>query len=615
MNSLSNNRNLNHRTSFWTVVLITCFISFIRIGDSRWTHGGNAGDTQISFDVFGYYLYLPSTIIYQDFSNLEYLRSILPDYKPTTDFSQATEGPIGKYVFKYTMGQSLMFAPFFLTAHYLVVPLTDFKRDGFSPPYQLLIALGCLFYTLIGILYLRKFLNLYFDDRITAIIIILIVFATNFLLYATRENTMPHNQLFALFAMIFYFSAGFYKKPSFKNALLIGACIGLCGLVRPTEVIICIIPVFLGVRSMPELVYRIKNYWKFIAVMAAMACFVFSFQLIYWKIQSGNWFFYSYGNESLNFMNPHFKDVLFSFRKGLFVYTPIMIFVVAGIVLMFKRMKENALAVLIFAILNLVIVSSWDCWWYGGSFGQRSMVQFYMVAALPLGVVINSIFQNKSIVMKGLFGFVLSLFVALNVFQVWQYKKGIIHYESMTKEAYFAVFGKFKSPENFNALLKEPDYSHYRTPKNVTYIEQLLVNENYESGYISNAGIEGSGGFKSDKVAQFSPTYTFPVKSLVQPPEVKVRCSFQAFSTKDIVNSKLIMTVETEGKPAYIYKSLDLSLLKLTNNEWHPLEMWMDVPKYVGVDDVIKVYIWNQQDDELFIDNFQILLLKKKFIL
>ncbi|MBL0071671.1 MAG: hypothetical protein IPP34_07615 [Bacteroidetes bacterium] len=75
------------------------------------------------------------------------------------------------------------------------------------------------------------------------------------------------------------------------------------------------------------------------------------------------------------------------------------------------------------------------------------------------------------------------------------------------------------------------------------------------------------------------------------------------------------MTVEADGKPAYIYKSLDLSMLKLTNSEWHPVEMWLDVPKYAGVNDVIKVYIWNQNDDELFIDNLQIVLLKKKFLM
>ncbi|MBK9424424.1 MAG: hypothetical protein KBH11_05995 [Bacteroidia bacterium] len=615
MNSLLNKSGIDRRFSFWIVILLIGIISFIRLNDSRWAHKGNVGDTQLSFDSFGYYLYLPSAFIYHDFSQLEYLKDVLPAYKPTTDFSQAAEGPKGRYVNKYTIGQSIMFAPFFLIAHYLIVPFTEFSRDGFSHPYQLLISIGCLIYTIIGLLFLRKALNFYFDDRITASVLVLIVLGTNYMLYASRENTMPHNQLFALFAVILYLTSRFYQHPSFGRATLIGSLIGLCGLVRPTEVIICIIPVLWGVYTIPDFSHRIRNYWKHIGIMALTAFCVFSIQLMYWKLQSGSWLFYSYGNESLNFLNPHFFEVLFSFRKGLFVYTPVILFGFIGIILMFKKMNQHVIAIVSFAVLNLIIVSSWDCWWYGGSFGQRSMVQFYAIAAIPLAAFISFLIQQKNNLLKGLLGSVLVFLLVLNVFQVWQYKKGIIHYESMTKEAYISVFGKFSSPDNLSSLFKEPDYSHYRPAKNISNEEHMLINENFESGYFPGYGYEKSAGFRSDKTIQFSPTFTFPLKSLKFAPEVKIKCSFMAMSGKDISDSKLIMTVEADGKPAYIYKSLDLSMLKLTNSEWHPVEMWLDVPKYAGVNDVIKVYIWNQNDDELFIDNLQIVLLKKKFLM
>ena len=39
-----------------------------------------------------------------------------------------------------------------------------------------------------------------------------------------------------------------------------------------------------------------------------------------------------------------------------------------------------------------------------------------------------------------------------------QYREGSIHWDSMTKEAYWASFGKLHIPKNFEKMLKHPDY-------------------------------------------------------------------------------------------------------------------------------------------------------------
>ncbi len=63
-------------------------------------------------------------------------------------------------------------------------------------------------------------------------------------------------------------------------------------------------------------------------------------QLLYWKLVSGNWLFYSYGNEGFDFLHPHIFDGLFCFKNGWLSYTPIMLFGLIGIVLMHKKKKK-----------------------------------------------------------------------------------------------------------------------------------------------------------------------------------------------------------------------------------------------------------------------------------
>ncbi|MCB0815419.1 MAG: hypothetical protein KDB87_19920, partial [Flavobacteriales bacterium] len=55
--------------------------------------------------------------------------------------------------------------------------------------------------------------------------------------------------------------------------------------------------------------------------------------LSYWKVYGGAWIFDSYQNpgEGLDLFYPHLHRFLFSFRKGWFIYTPLMLVAAAGL--------------------------------------------------------------------------------------------------------------------------------------------------------------------------------------------------------------------------------------------------------------------------------------------
>ena len=111
-------------------------------------------------------------------------------------------------------------------------------------------------------------------------------------------------------------------------------------------------------------------------------------QLFYWKAAVGSYFVDAYFNpgEGFDWSAPHTLQVLFSFRKGWFIYTPLMLIATIAILLLRKRWPEAFPAVLVFFLVNLYVVSSWSCWWYADSFSSRAMTGSIAVMALPLAV-------------------------------------------------------------------------------------------------------------------------------------------------------------------------------------------------------------------------------------
>ena len=125
----------------------------------KWNKAGT--EATLSWDVSGYYMYLPALFIYQDVKQLSFGDSIIRKYYPTPDFQQAFHhAPSGNKVLKYSCGQAVAMLPFFLIGH-AIAGVTDHPSDGFSKPYQVSIGVGMLLYTLIGMYFLYLVLMRY----------------------------------------------------------------------------------------------------------------------------------------------------------------------------------------------------------------------------------------------------------------------------------------------------------------------------------------------------------------------------------------------------------------------------------------------------------------------
>src|SRR5690606_12661650 len=106
---------------------------------------------------------------------------------------------------------------------------------------------------------------------------------------------------------------------------------------------------------------------------------------------------WSYGSdEGFDFLKPHILGCLISYKKGWLTYTPIMVLSLIGFVPLYKKQKAIFFGILVFSLVSLYITFSWRCWWYGGSFSMRAVVQYYALLVFPLSAFIAWAMQKRS---------------------------------------------------------------------------------------------------------------------------------------------------------------------------------------------------------------------------
>jgi hypothetical protein len=108
---------------------------------------------------------------------------------------------------------------------------------------------------------------------------------------------------------------------------------------------------------------------------------------------------------------------------------------VAGLFLMKNRPFQKA--VIAFFILNTWIIISWSDWRYGGTYSSRALLQGCAVLALPLAVLVEKTARSRWKTPAAALGIFL---VFLNLFQLWQFQSGVLHYNDMNLPYYRAIF-------------------------------------------------------------------------------------------------------------------------------------------------------------------------------
>ncbi len=415
-----------------------------------WRDWRSDNRTPFVSDADQYYSYVVATFIYHDLSF-----SFQHQY-------WLAKAPNGALVPKVSMGLAYLMAPFFGISH-LVALTTNKVADGYSAPYAFGIYYSIILIVFLGLFYLRKILIRYFTEEVSTLTIASIYFGTNLFYYTLGWNTLAHAYLFTLFVFFLYFTLRWYDTFKLKYLILLSLTFGLSVLIRPTEIVIAFVPLLYGIRTFKDIKERIIFLWNK-KLHLLIAAFFFQLpwipQMIYWKIYTDQFLFYSYGNEGFYFSNPQFYNVLLGFRKGWLIYTPMMIFSLAGFFIFKKKCPDLFWGILIVFLITFYLISAWWAWWWGGCFGMRALIQLYAFLAFPMAAFYSYVLEKKR---KKLLIGVMSFFIFYNLYQTYRYRATVIHWDSMTKEAFWwGIFKVHMSDQDkleIKPLLDPPDYS------------------------------------------------------------------------------------------------------------------------------------------------------------
>lgn len=422
-------------------------------------HWGNTRHPFVN-DVNQYYSYLNALFTEGDLS-----------FKNNPNSYWLIETPTHRFVPKVTYGMAFFYAPFYLLAKLFA----GTGSTGYEPVYAWFVHFGCILYILAGLWFSRKILLFWFSEQVTAVTLLLLFFGTNLFYYTLSESESVHGVLFFLISFFLYYVFKWDGTGFKKHFLLWCTAAGFVCLIRPTECLIVLFPLLLritspgGVKLTCQRMASLKWTLLLAAVLFLMPLLP---QLLYWKMQSGHYFFFSYGSSEGFFWNdPQIINVFFSFRKGFFIYTPIMLFSVVGFILLYKKNRALFYPVLLYFVLNTYLICSWWDWSYGGSFGMRAFVHCFAILVIPFACFIDWTFSlyKRAGIKKVMACILLCAGVfccALNLLQSNLYKHQIIHYDGMNKKAYWFTFLKKRYTREeldyLTTLFKSPDYEARR---------------------------------------------------------------------------------------------------------------------------------------------------------
>lgn len=559
-------------------------------------------EATISWDVSGYYLYLPAALIYGDMKNLAFFPEIEQKYHPGPGMGQAFKHEkSGNYVMKYSAGQALQFLPWFTVAHITAGPL-GYPADGFSRPYQAAIGWGSLLVALLGLWFARKNLLFYFSDKATGWALLLIVFGTNYLNYTAIDGAMTHNWVFTLYSLLIYSTIRFYQTPSFKWAALIGLWCGWATLTRPTELISVMIPALWGIKEASDIAGRLRfliTHWKPVVLAAIVGGFMISVQLLYWKWATGEWLVYSYQDQGFDWRRPHVLDVLFSFKAGWLTYSPMMVLAVLGLHSLWKSQKSLFPGIAVFLFLFTYVTCAWSIWWYGGSLGARAMVQSYAVWLFPLAALMEWVIARKwaAYIMAPLCGF----FIWHNLWWTHQaHIGGLFIAEQMTNRYFWKVYGKEKAERDWVKFLDKPDNFIDAERKNVTTIWE----NNFETDTIqttTDSPVSGRRSLLMTGATTYSPKFTIP-QNMKEGDWIRVwftaRCEPKEYETWKMTQA--IFQFMNDDK---LVKDNMIRVQRLVDDD-KPARMFFDIRQPKKAFNAMNLIFWNPgSNTKVYIDD------------
>ena len=301
------------------VILLVVLVSATISVRSVWMSADGTGwKSIVRSDVKGYYGYLQALFVRHDLGHepdqWEYVR-----HTPTGTLN------------KYFCGTSVMMAPWFAVGRQLALMDPDAPRDGLSSYELKAIGVGAWVYLLLGLFAMRGLvLGMGARDAVVAWTIVAIGLGTQLLQFTTFQPGWSHIYSFATISGFLLVVHRLGVGAPLRWAIVAAALFGLIVLIRPVNgLVILALPIVLGPGSMP-LLRRLSMERTILLSAVLVGALVVALQPILWYAQTGGWFAYGYTGEGFHWNRPEVFKVLFGFRRGLFLWAPVLLLFIIG---------------------------------------------------------------------------------------------------------------------------------------------------------------------------------------------------------------------------------------------------------------------------------------------
>jgi hypothetical protein len=575
-------------TAFFLLLLIVSLFLTFRIHQGK---GQYNWQSEIWADRAGYYIYLPSFFMYHfDAKKCPEKIDEKTGYGFWMDHEKNTINT------KYTYGVAALLSPFFV-ASYLVSPILHIPGEaGFGLVYHKMVNVAAVIYLILGLLFLKRFLSFYFKPGLQYVILFFIYAGTNLLFYTVDDTLMSHVYSFFLFGVFLVMMKKFLDEGShYRYFFWMSLAFAFIILIRPTNALILILLLLWDASDLNEVRRRIKILFrpKYLVTLCVVVFLVYLPQMLYWKYSRGGYLVYSYGSESFsNWNHPKLLEVWFSTLNGLFLYTPMALLMILGMLVMILKKIPNGILTLILFFFISYVFASWYNWYFGCSFGQRSYVEYYTIFSIPLGYFIRDSLQIRNLLMKSLVVILLVFFSYYNVRMIMGFDK--------------CFFGSTWDWAQFGRQLEKSDlYSPY---KKAYSFEVDMENQALSYLYSTSDSVKMSGMYsaKISSEKEYTPIYSIPIRNLGARLPHFITFNFWAFNPGTQANEALAVCSIDKNDTNVVWQSLPLAPLFKDKKKWQNLTFRFVIPDGLTRDPVIKIYLWNPKRSYFFIDDIKV---------
>lgn len=577
----------------------------------------------IDGDGKGYYAWLPAIFIHNslDFTSIyEYEKSTLPDDYMGHYFIDHQDIKINKYY----SGTAILMMPFFLLAFFLSW-VFGFDLSGYSLFFQYSILLAAVFYCLLGLILSYSILRRFGFDKYSSLLsIILILFGTNLFYYTFMHAAASHVYSFFAVSLFVYMVLSIKERFHINKAILLAFCFGLIILIRPVNgLVVLSIPFLTGGR---QNLIRFVSAWFSKLKNFIIPFFVFlltiSIQLLLFYLQTGQIYVYTYQGEGFDFSNPEISNVLFSYRKGLFVYTPLLLFSFLGLIFLIRKNTFRFISGLMYLLIATYVISSWWNWYYGDSYGMRAFIDQFPFFIILLEYFLYKIRFSK---IRPAVYLIFFFLVVVNLFQTYQYEHNILDRDSMNKEKYWYVF--MKTDKKYEGLLSGLGDARFFEMDTVFVSEYFHDFDTIQKGWNINALKKiHDTALSGDMVCVFdtSVQYNAGIKitndsAYLNKGDLIINAGLSKYDLTTDASLKLLLVAQIKSftGTSDFYKTYRLSTMPgNTFHVWDTVQVECLIPEIKHPRDELNLYLWNQEGKRFYVDNvsYKIYRLRKDTI-